>query len=158
MYFFQSSLFLAVLVHRFPACLFMLSAHIFANLSGLLDPLLGFHIVAACAKRLWSSSTKCSAKLYFIYGLNVRQSLFSSYNIAWCWNVICKIFLFVFLCFICRDFFVTGFYWGSEEKLKKSHSKYSSISHFHIYWLISDLISYSHNSSPCRPVLLTDFI
>jgi hypothetical protein len=48
-HFFQSSLFPAVLVYKFPPCFFMSSVDPFAYLPGRLDLLRESHVVAACA-------------------------------------------------------------------------------------------------------------
>ena len=58
-YFFESSLFRGVLVHRFEACFFMLSIHLVVGMPGLLHPLHGSHVVASRARILmWISGPK----------------------------------------------------------------------------------------------------
>ena len=55
MYFFRSSRFLVVMVHKYQASSLMSLVQLGVDLAGLLDPLLGSQKVAACAQRSWCS-------------------------------------------------------------------------------------------------------
>ena len=111
MHFFQWSLFLAVLVYRFLACFLISSVHLVAGLSGLLNPLLGYPIVAAFAQRLWSCLTICPAHFHlmswplwyllfpFFLGDGVCLMIFKP-NLQFS--------LSIFVCTTCSDFFAVG--------------------------------------------------
>ena len=106
-YFFQSSVFIAVLVHTFPACFSMSSIRLIAGLHILLHPLLGPHIVAAFSQWLWSSLTTCLAHLHImscaVCEIFVICALFLIYAFLVCWSVISNISHSIFRCATCSN-------------------------------------------------------
>ena len=90
-------------IHRFLACFFMPSVHLIVCLLVLLEPLRWYHIVAACAHRLWSNRAIWFANLSLIscatYDTLFICVIFLAFEfLVCCWTVISNIVLSIISC------------------------------------------------------------